>query len=112
MPESTPIMTRSGAAHPHFAGPACLQSTTQRAVLPIGTLSFRRLVAEDLEGIESTVYRFNINSVEPESWNAGAEPAQYGRTGKLSFYMGCRRRAQRRQKWQAINALKQAPARI
>lgn len=46
------------------------------------------LVPKDLEGTESTGYRFHINSVNAgKSWNAAAEPAQYGRTGKLSFYM-------------------------
>lgn len=46
------------------------------------------LVPKDIEGTESTGYRFRVNVVSGgKSWNAGAEPAQYGRTGKLSFYL-------------------------
>jgi hypothetical protein len=52
------------------------------------TLIAAGLVPKDLEGTESTGYRFNIN-VAPggKSWTATAEPAQYGRSGKLSFFM-------------------------
>jgi hypothetical protein len=54
----------------------------------LATLITAGLVPKDLEGTESTGYRFHINSVNGgKSWNAAAEPAQYGRTGKLSFYM-------------------------
>jgi len=54
----------------------------------LATLIAAGLVPKDLEGTESTGYRFHINSVKGgKSWNAAAEPAQYGRTGKLSFYM-------------------------
>lgn len=46
------------------------------------------LVPKDLEGTETTGYRFRINvSTDKKSWNAAAEPAQYGRTGRLSFFM-------------------------
>ena len=46
------------------------------------------LVPKDLEGTESTGYRFQVNkSADGKTWNATAEPAQYGRTGKLSFYL-------------------------
>ena len=46
------------------------------------------LIPKDLEGIESTGYRFQIlRSGDAKSWYATAEPAQYGRTGKLSFYL-------------------------
>ena len=46
------------------------------------------LVPKDLEGTESTGYRFRINvSSDGKSWTANAEPAQYGRTGRLSFYV-------------------------
>jgi hypothetical protein len=46
------------------------------------------LIPKDLEGTESTGYRFRI-TVAPDgkSWTASAEPAQYGRTGRLSFQM-------------------------
>lgn len=46
------------------------------------------LVPKDLEATESTGYRFQVNkSADGKTWNATAEPAQYGRTGKLSFYL-------------------------
>jgi len=46
------------------------------------------LVPKDIEGVESTGYRFQINrSADGKSWYATAEPAQYGRTGRLSFYL-------------------------
>jgi hypothetical protein len=46
------------------------------------------VVPKDIEGTESTGYRFQINrSTDAKSWYATAEPAQYGRTGRLSFYL-------------------------
>ena len=46
------------------------------------------LMPKDLEGTESTGYRFQVNkSSDGKTWNATAEPAQYGRTGRLSFYL-------------------------
>ena len=46
------------------------------------------LVPKDLEATESTGYSFHIiRSVDGKTWNATAEPAQYGRTGRLSFYL-------------------------
>jgi hypothetical protein len=52
------------------------------------TLIAAGLLPKDLEGTESTGYRFHINvAPDKKTWNAGAEPAQYGRTGRLSFYM-------------------------
>ena len=46
------------------------------------------LLPKDLEGTESTGYVFHVNrSVDGKSWYATAEPAQYGRSGKLSFYI-------------------------
>ena len=46
------------------------------------------LIPKDLEGTETTGYRFRIIvSANGKSWTANAEPAQYGRTGRLSFYM-------------------------
>jgi hypothetical protein len=52
------------------------------------TLIAAGMLPKDLEGTESTGYRFHI-TVSPDfkTWTAQAEPAQYGRTGKLSFYM-------------------------
>jgi hypothetical protein len=46
------------------------------------------LIPKDLEGSDTTGYRFAvITSADGKSWYATAEPAQYGRTGKLSFYL-------------------------
>ena len=46
------------------------------------------LLPKDLEGTESTGYRFAVNtSADGKTWYATAEPAQYGRTGRLSFYV-------------------------
>jgi len=46
------------------------------------------VLPKDIEGTESTGYRFQINrSGDSKSWYATAEPAQYNRTGRLSFYL-------------------------
>jgi hypothetical protein len=46
------------------------------------------LVPKDLEGTESTGYKFRVTlSSGAKSWSAAAEPARYGRTGRLSFFM-------------------------
>ena len=46
------------------------------------------LVPKDIEGTESTGYRFQIiRSTDGKSWYATAEPAQYGRSGRLSFHL-------------------------
>ena len=46
------------------------------------------LIPKDIEGTESTGYRFQIfRSTDGKSWYATAEPAQHGRTGRLSFYL-------------------------
>ena len=46
------------------------------------------LIPKDLEGTESTGYRFQVNkSADGKTWYATAEPAQYGRTGRLSFHL-------------------------
>jgi hypothetical protein len=43
---------------------------------------------KDLEGTESTGYRFTIKlSKDAKNYSVNAEPARYGRTGRLSFYM-------------------------
>jgi hypothetical protein len=45
-------------------------------------------IPKDIEGLESTGYRFQvIRSADGRSWYATAEPAQYGRSGRLSFYL-------------------------
>ena len=46
------------------------------------------LIPKDLEGVESTGYRFQVvRPADGKSWYATAEPAEYGRTGRLSFYL-------------------------
>jgi hypothetical protein len=46
------------------------------------------VIPKDIEGTESTGYRFQINrAADGKSWYATAEPAQYGRSGRLSFYL-------------------------
>jgi len=46
------------------------------------------VIPKDIEGTESTGYRFQINrSADAKSWYATAEPVEYGRTGRLSFYL-------------------------
>lgn len=52
------------------------------------SLIAKGLVPKDIEGTESTGYRFQI-TVAPDrkSWSATAVPVQYGRSGKLSFYL-------------------------
>jgi hypothetical protein len=46
------------------------------------------LIPKDLEGTESTGYRFQINkTADAKAWFATAEPALYGKTGRLSFFL-------------------------
>jgi len=46
------------------------------------------MIPKDIEGTESTGYRFQINrSGDGKSWYATAEPVQYDRSGRLSFYL-------------------------
>jgi hypothetical protein len=52
------------------------------------TLITAGLLPKDLEGTESTGYRFHIDlAKDAKSFSVGAEPAQYGRTGLLSYFM-------------------------
>ena len=45
-------------------------------------------VPKDIEGPETTGYRFQVvRAADAKSWYATAEPVQYGRTGRLSFYL-------------------------
>ena|SRR5689334_2329392 len=45
-------------------------------------------VPKDIEGPETTGYRFQVvRSADGKSWYATAEPVQYGRSGRLSFYL-------------------------
>src|SRR5688572_7365188 len=46
------------------------------------------MIPKDIETADSTGYRFQINrAADGKSWYATAEPIQYGRTGRLSFYL-------------------------
>lgn len=46
------------------------------------------LIPKDIEGTETTGYRFQIfRSADGKSWYATAEPTQYGRTGRLSYFL-------------------------
>ena len=46
------------------------------------------MVPKDIEGTESTGYRFQIyRAADGKSWYATAEPVVYGRSGRLSFYL-------------------------
>ena len=46
------------------------------------------VIPKDIETVESTGYRFQVmRSADGKSWYATAEPAQYGRSGRLSFYL-------------------------
>lgn len=54
----------------------------------LATLVKVGLLPKDLEGTESTGYRFHVNTASGgKTWSAAAEPAQYGRTGRLSFFL-------------------------
>lgn len=44
------------------------------------------LVPQDILSTESTGYRFRVTPAG-KGWSAGAEPARYGHTGRLSFYI-------------------------
>ena len=46
------------------------------------------LIPKDIEGTESTGYRFQvIRTSDAKAWYATAEPVQHGRSGRLSFYL-------------------------
>ena len=46
------------------------------------------LIPKDIEGPETTGYRFQVvRAADGKSWYATAEPAQYGRSGRLSFFL-------------------------
>ncbi len=54
----------------------------------LATLITAGLLPKDLEGTESTGYRFHVNAFDGgKTWNAAAEPALYGHSGKLSFFL-------------------------
>lgn len=52
------------------------------------TLIASGLVPKDIEGAATTGYRFHMTlGKDAKSYTAGAEPAEYGRTGRLSYFM-------------------------
>ena len=54
----------------------------------IPALVSQNLLPADAQSPESTGYRYNISlSSDKKSYSANAEPAVYGKTGKLSFFM-------------------------
>ena len=54
----------------------------------LAALTGAGLVPKDVEGTESTGYRYHLSlGKDAKSYTVGAEPAQYGRTGRLSFFM-------------------------
>ncbi len=58
------------------------------AYADLQTLVNERLLPEDVLTSQSTGYNFRVTlSADKKSYTAGAEPAVYGRTGTLSFYM-------------------------
>jgi hypothetical protein len=52
----------------------------------LGTLVKAGYVPQDILGTETTGYRFNV-TLDGRSYAARAEPARYGHTGRLSYYM-------------------------
>ncbi len=62
------------------------QNAGRFADLP--TLIAAGLVPKDIEGTATTGYRFRVAvAADRKSWHAAAEPAEYGRTGRLSFFL-------------------------
>jgi hypothetical protein len=54
----------------------------------LSTLIAAGLVPKDIETPDTTGYRFHLAlAKDAKSWTAGAEPALYNRTGRLSFFM-------------------------
>jgi hypothetical protein len=62
------------------------QNNGNYADLP--TLLKAGLLPPDIETTASTGYRYHVKvSADKKNYSAGAEPAEYGRSGKLSFYL-------------------------
>lgn len=58
------------------------------AFADLPTLIAAGLLPKDLEGTESTGYRFTIKlGKDAKSFSVSVEPARYNRTGRLSYYM-------------------------
>lgn len=76
------MLTRISLAQVAFAGTHSSQFGNMAELITAGFLP------KDIEGPETTGYRFQVvRAPDGKSWYATAEPAQYGRTGRLSFYL-------------------------
>lgn len=76
------MMTRISLAQVAYAGTHSSQFGNMAELIAAGFLP------KDIEGPETTGYRFQVvRAPDGKSWYATAEPAQYGRTGRLSFYL-------------------------
>jgi len=76
------MLTRISLAQVAYAGTHNSQFGNMAELISAGFLP------KDLEGPETTGYRFQVvRPADGKSWYATAEPAQYGRTGRLSFYL-------------------------
>jgi Domain of unknown function (DUF4878) len=76
------MLTRISLAQVAYAGTHSSQFGNMAELITAGFLP------KDIEGPETTGYRFQVvRAVDAKSWYATAEPAQYGRTGRLSFYL-------------------------
>lgn len=76
------MMTRISLAQVAYAGTHSSQFGNMAELISAGFLP------KDIEGPETTGYRFQVvRAADGKSWYATAEPAQYGRTGRLSFYL-------------------------
>src|ERR1041385_2298612 len=76
------ILTRISLAQVAYAG------THNSAFGNMAELMTAGFLPKDIEGPETTGYRFQVvRAADGKSWYATAEPAQYGRTGRLSFYL-------------------------
>ena len=76
------MLTRISLAQVAYAGTHSSQFGNMAELITAGFLP------KDIEGPETTGYRFQVvRATDGKSWYATAEPAQYGRTGRLSFYL-------------------------
>jgi hypothetical protein len=80
--EASNMMERIAKAQMVYA----LQNAGQYADMP--TLIGQGLLPEDAQNTQSTGYRFNVfPAPDRKKYSATAEPAVYGKTGKLSFLL-------------------------
>ncbi|HEX8560561.1 MAG TPA: hypothetical protein VF668_20870 [Pyrinomonadaceae bacterium] len=80
--EAEDMLKRIQAAQLAYA----LQNSGRYADL--NTLVRAGYVPQDILGTETTGYRFTVSAApDAKSYTARAEPARYGRSGRLSFYM-------------------------